>query len=297
MDTAIGFVIFNPSKSKRLMMNYLYVRNLLKDFPVYTLELAFNDDPHELKESDTVFHVRSKSYMFHKERMCRVLETRIPTQYTKLVFMDADLYFSNPHWYSRMSEKLESFDVVQGFEVANWMSLDYKKPIFRRRSVFFDKGRIASFVFHPGFVWGFRRDWYTKIGFFDLAVSGGGDLLSATGWKKQQIRRPVTSSTTSILPAFDDFQKIEEPRLSYLEGIDVFHLFHGNRRNRQYCERHIILNKVNDVRTILTLNNYGMYEWIDPEKYNPLFLKYFTSRDDDSIKQDENLNSYGGRLY
>ena len=297
MDIAIGFVLFNPSKSKRLIMNYLYVRNLLKDFPVFTLELAFNDDPHELQESDTVFHVRSKSYMFHKERMCRVLETKIPSQYTKLVFMDADLYFSSQDWYSKMSQKLEEFDAVQGFEIANWMTLDYKKTIFRRRPIFFDSGEFTTFRYHPGFIWGFRREWYTKIGFFDWAVSGGGDILYGVAWKDQQLRKPLHSSTSSILPAFEEFRTLEKPRLSYLEGIQVYHLFHGCRINRQYSERHQILNKVEDIRTILTLNDYGIYEWIEPEKYNPLFLKYFTSRDDDCIKQDQNLDSFGQKLY
>ena len=82
-DMAIGLVFFNPANSKRLLMNYLYVWNLMKTqgLPVFTLELVFGDAKPEIRKA---FHVRGNSYMFHKERLCRLLEERIPKKFKKI---------------------------------------------------------------------------------------------------------------------------------------------------------------------------------------------------------------------
>jgi hypothetical protein len=122
-DTAVCFVLFNPAESKRILMNYLYTVNqlTLRDIPWFTMELAFEDKDFEIPEGPNIFRVRSNSYMFHKERMCRILERKLPKRFTKLVFMDADLIFSTNDWYSQMSSMLNTHDVVPG--IRN-MSLD-----------------------------------------------------------------------------------------------------------------------------------------------------------------------------
>ena len=40
-DMAVGFVLFNPAKSKRIIMNYLYTINIMEKqgIPTFTLEL------------------------------------------------------------------------------------------------------------------------------------------------------------------------------------------------------------------------------------------------------------------
>ena len=94
-DIAVGFVLFNPTKSKRIIMNYLYTKNIMEKqgIPTFTLELVFNGNVPEVAEDKNVFHVYGNSVMFHKERLCRILETKIPTTYTKILFCDADIIF------------------------------------------------------------------------------------------------------------------------------------------------------------------------------------------------------------
>jgi len=113
-DTAVCLVIFNPAESKRILMNYLYTVNLLtlQEIPWFTMELVFNEKDPEIPVAPNVFHVRSNSYMFHKERMCRVMERKLPSKFTKVVFMDADLIFSKNSWYSDISNLLNTHDVV-----------------------------------------------------------------------------------------------------------------------------------------------------------------------------------------
>ena len=124
-DMAICFVLFNPAQTKRILMNYLYVKNILElqDLPVFTLELVYKGRKPELPDA---FHVEAESFMFHKENLCRILETKIPCQYTKLAFLDADVYFTDKTWYTNVSALLNTYDVVQPFERAHWLDLTYK---------------------------------------------------------------------------------------------------------------------------------------------------------------------------
>jgi len=128
---AIGLVVFNPAKSKRMLMNALYVWNYYKTkgLPVFVLELVFGDNEPEFKKA---FHVRGESPMFHKERLCRLLEQRIPRKYKKLAFLDADVLFPDDSWYEETSDLLDDYDVVQPFLTADWLDLSYKKAEVRR---------------------------------------------------------------------------------------------------------------------------------------------------------------------
>ena len=87
-DLAIGIVFFNSTKSKRLLMNYLYNIEKLKlaNIPVYTLEM-YIDTP-EIKDA---FHYKTEFILFQKERLCYLLEKHIPKKYTKILFMDSDI--------------------------------------------------------------------------------------------------------------------------------------------------------------------------------------------------------------
>ena len=87
-DMAICFVLFNPAQTKRMLMNYLYVKNLLvqQGLPVFTLELVYEGRSPELPDA---FHVHTNSFLFHKENLCKILETKLPPCYKKLAFLDA----------------------------------------------------------------------------------------------------------------------------------------------------------------------------------------------------------------
>jgi hypothetical protein len=103
-DLAIGLVYFNCVKSKRLLMNYLYVREKLRlaGIPTFTIEM-YEDTP----EIHDAIHLKTDFILFQKERLCHLLEKRIPSVFKKLMFMDSDLVFDNLRWYDDVSKKLE----------------------------------------------------------------------------------------------------------------------------------------------------------------------------------------------
>ena len=266
-----------------MLMNYLYTLNRLHKYPCYTIELVFDDRKPEIAPGTNVYHVRSSSYMFYKESLCRILETKIPKKYKKIAFLDADLLFPDDEWYSKLSAKLDSYDVVQGFEYAHWLDLTYKHVTLTRESAVKSTTETFSHLYHPGFVWGFRRDWYNRVGFFDLALSGSGDTLSVAGWMKQKLPKNAHSLPHSLRREYDAFCKMHRPKISYLKNVHVFHLYHGSRANRQYVDRHAILNVDYDIRQMISKNKSGVYEWLW-SFVNKEMLSYFIARDDDGVE-------------
>ena len=65
-DLAVGFVFFNPMKSKRMLMNYLYTVEMMKaaKIPTFTLELVL----HEPEIFDEI-HVTGSSIMYHTNHL------------------------------------------------------------------------------------------------------------------------------------------------------------------------------------------------------------------------------------
>lgn len=280
-DMALCFVVFNPAQSKRLMMNYLYVANLYRSFglPVYTMELVFEGRDPEIPTSPTVFHVHGKSHMFHKERLCRLLEKRVPRHFTKLAFLDADVIFDHTGWYDETSALLDTHDVVQPFEKAHWMDLSYTEIELTRETVLKMNGPVWDFKYHPGFAWAFRREWYRRYGFFDWAVSGSGDTLSTSQWMSKTFPRNFKSLPAALRYVYKEYAQHPVPRITYRPG-DIYHLYHGSRKNRQYSERHQLLEVSQHIEQMIEINKDGVYEWVDP-KWNGVFLDYFKNRFDD----------------
>lgn len=284
-DMAICLVVFNPSKTKRILMNYFYTKNQfdLQKLPVFTIELVYKGRCHEIPDA---IHVSSNSVMFHKENLYRVLETKIPKKYKKLAFLDCDILFNDLSWYTKTSKLLDEYDVVQPFENAHWMDLTYTQVELSRRTVLEMKKPVWDFSYHPGFAWCMTRDWYNYSGFFDHAVSGSGDTLSSAAWLKKRFPANFQSLPKSLRHEYSKFLNKSCPKITSLKGVDIFHLYHGSRSNRQYSVRHKMLEVTQDITQLLIKNSDDVFEWKDPKKWNPLFLEYFESRQDDSLSQE-----------
>jgi len=276
-DVAVCFVYFNPAKSKRMLMNYLYTVEKMKlaKIPVFTMELVF-DKP----EIADAFHVKGQSVMFHKERMCQLMEKRIPWRYRKLLFLDADIVFANPAWYSDLSRRLDSYQVVHPFASACWLDITYKKVEDERLSVLYmDKAKLYNPVYHPGFGWAFQRSWFKRVGFYTYGVTGSGDTLSSAAWLGVEFVPSYLRD--AFRSSYSEFKKLPRPTISCIEGT-VYHLWHGTRKNRKYQERHTLLDGVEEIRAAIIENRDGVFEFKDPELQQKI-RGYFDGRDDDGV--------------
>jgi hypothetical protein len=276
-DMAVCLVYFNSAKSKRLLMNYFYMLEKLKlaNIPTYTLELYY-DQP-EIKNA---FHVKGESFLFHKERLCRLIEKKVSWIYQKIVFMDADIVFNDPNWYSEVSQLLNKHDVVQPFTTAMWSDITYTEALQTRSTVLLaEKGGKYDPTLHPGFAWAFKRSWFRKVGFFDYGITGSGDTLSSAAWL--DLKFPAGYLQPALKPTFDEFCKLPKPRITHASGT-ITHLWHGSKQNRKYVERHAILKGIADIRKIVRVSKAGVFELLDPEVNNKLKL-YFVEREDDGF--------------
>jgi hypothetical protein len=277
-DMAVMFVYFNPAKSKRILMNYLFVNNFYKinEIPTFTIEIVVEDRQPELCDA---IQVRSNSYMFYKEQAYRILEKSVPEQFQKLAFLDADVMFDTIDWYRRASEKLNTTEVVQPFETAIWLDITYSKELLKRSSwIKMPPGKV-KWEYHSGFAWCMQRSYYRDVGFFDKGFANGGDAQSAVFWTDRTVHYRMCRSQQN---SYNSFCCKKKPSIEYLPAITLYHLFHGQRQKRQYYDVRSFLDINNDIDDITFTNEYGLSEWKDCD-LNEKMYKYFQEREDDSI--------------
>ena len=276
-DMAIGLVFFNPAKSKRMLMNYLYTAEKLKraKLPFYTLELVYGQAEPEITDA---FHYRAKNALFNKEQLCSLLERRMPWRYSKVLFMDADLVFTSSTWYADTSKQLATHQVVQPFASAVWLDVTYTKSTLERSSVvYMDKTKNYDHVYHPGFAWAFKRSWFRKYGFYEYAITGSGDTLSTAAW--MGVEFPKGYLKPAFMRSFADYRRMPKPSMSCTAG-KVYHLWHGTHKNRKYVDRHQIVDGILDVQKIVRPNWSGVFEVTDKAVAAKL-QEYFIQREDD----------------
>jgi len=282
-DMAVCLVYFNGNKSKRILMNYLYVVEKLRvaNIPHFTMEM-YRDTP-EIKDA---FHVKTNFILFQKERLCHLLEKRIPDQYTKLAFIDGDIVFENENWYNELSNKLNTFNIVQAFKKFIRLDLSYTKKLDETLAYMFRKdfGNVShvkhtKLGFNPGGAWGFQRDWFKKVGLFQDDVLGASDTYSALSWGITKDEYPYPNY---IQRSIQEYKKRihTKPSSSYL-NTNIYHLWHGPIHNK-YKTRKNIFNGIKDIKDVLSTDRNGLYV-LKNKKIQERFSRYFMNRDDDGI--------------
>jgi hypothetical protein len=287
-DVAVMLVFFDYTGSARILMNYLYMVEKLKlaNIPVFTLELVIHGKQPRIKDA---FYVYGSSYLFQKEHLLRLLEKRIPPEFTKLACLDSDILFDNPDWYDTLSDTLETCHVVQAFKEAFWLNLDYSEIQAKAQSIssynpklyrsFFIPGALK---FHTGFGWCFTRDWYNRVGYYDLAVIGSGDTIFSHALF-DFINVPNTQEFRLYISSMHDWWKNNSDgvRFSSLD-TNLYHMYHGSIRNRQYYDRYKPFKSYTNIEDIITKNDNEVYELTVPE-LNDHMSNFFKTREDDGI--------------
>jgi len=302
-DTAILLAFFNPAKFKRILRNILYIIQILKEknIPYFVVECVFNNEPQEIPDANLVLH--SNSYMFYKEQLFEKLEKVVPEQYTKLVCLDGDIMFDMPDWVDQTSKLLDKYDIIQPYDQGCWLTpdntrvkskkLSYAYGIVHRKATEYMPSNLLH-LYHPGFVWAFKRDIFRKLGgFYDRAIIGNGDMMFTLNFFKDSLpsdwinRLEASFGTEKWDEYHANFKKVN-PSVGYLR-TRALHLFHGIRQNRQYTTRyksvaHMLTKSWDET---ITTNKDGLYEFKDPA-INPLLLEYFKGRNEDIPLQTAN---------
>ena len=303
-DMAVLMVLFNPTGAVRLVNNWLFTWNKLRTagIPVFGAELLFPwQRAATLAPEFKTLTVRSDSIMFHKEKLLLRLEREVPSTYTKICCIDCDIVFGRPDWYDAVSAALDERPVVQPFSRCYWMGPGLRKAVAShpaaatcldiiRELHATGRDRLAGY---PGFAVAMRRDWRGAPFHYPWAVVGGGDavLFRAVNGLTCEFANPTFRQMVN--PSLNEWSPAARVSAD-MGAVDghIWHLWHGPLGSRQYYDRYVKFiealgsTHVRDIRGLLVENGDGVWEWrADVKKaLNTVMLRYFASRDDDSVE-------------
>ena len=280
-DIAVCMCYFSSVGYIRPRDNFMRVKKMLDEaeIPLFTAECIIGNTPQLIPEPTIL--TRANSSLFYKEQLFNMLEKKIPSNYTKLIFMDSDLIFTIPNWVDVISEKLNKYSAVQPFSTG--LYLDASENVFFK---YISYGKYLDLYGsppkgHPGFCWALNRKFLTEIGgFFDKAIIGSGDSAISTIFTPYGYDYKSPFIQDNYLRWIDYAHK-KRRSMTYLD-IDIYHLYHGSIDNRQYINRHTLpdLLRIKKWEDAVYLNQYGMYELKSP-RINKVLKDYFLSRKED----------------
>ena len=166
------------------------------------------------------------------------------THSKKLVFVDADVAFSNSMWLENTSKDLDEFEVVQPFQKI-WYSCEKNDSGDKRHfKAGFKTGFACALKLNgkathrtsvTGYALAMTRAFFDRIGqTIDVLPSNGSDVWF---WYKHLPASSVVKSQLSLpLSVKDYLHDLETDRVSYSNNI-AFHVSHGTRNGSRILRR------------------------------------------------------------
>jgi hypothetical protein len=292
---------FNPSRYLSKLRNYLLFRESLKvsGIPCITIECHLAGAGSDLAGLEDVHFVASRDVMWQKERLANLAIERLPKEWTRLAWLDCDIFFENWKWAIEAVEQLENHSVVQLFsEVVRlsngqtWGSRGQKRwGGFVAVKTNRDRLRQGELTKHglTGFAWATHREILEQHGLYDGCIAGGGDHLMAHAfagdWTNPCVDRTLCGSMSRRKHFTAWAQNVDQSVRSKVSNVSgtIFHLWHGDIANRQYEARHLDLARLDfDPVIDLQTGEGGCWEWASDKPELHLWVKqYFASRKED----------------
>jgi hypothetical protein len=297
---------FNPMHWNRRRENYNIFRTNLP-VPLVTVELSF-DGKFELTkdDADVLVQISGGAILWQKERLLNIALAHVPVGIENVAWTDCDVLFENNLWVQEACARLQHASVVQLFSETVYLDKSQQSipqsvqpTIIRPSAVHCIHTHGTDAVFSAinrgtivesndyGFGWAAKRSILDKHGFYDAMPIGSGDqaffnaiygnfpkthahaYFNDEGYAHwQQWARPVWDSVVG--------------NVDCVSGR-VYHLWHGDKKNRKYVDRHKPLHAAGfDPDLDIKIDANGLWEWARPrpdlEKY---LLEYFASRQED----------------
>jgi hypothetical protein len=253
---------FNPTNCPFRLRNYNNFRKEIASEKVdlYVIELVFGSQKFEIiPESENLKRIRTQDMMFQKERMLNILLDELPEKYTSVCWMDCDLIFAQNDWSLRIEKALKESKVVQPYywcagipscEIirTSGSQVDYihssESGNFRRSFSSVHESSSSWINYHAGhvgYVWAARRDFLDKHRFYDVIITGAGDLFMALAYMGHFDFLDYEPSLKSLNKTFTDhfldwgFSVYEDVHGKVGHTSDLLlHMWHGDIHERNY---------------------------------------------------------------
>ena len=135
---------------------------------------------------------------------------------------------------------------------------------------------------HPGFAWVARRE-VLSGGFFDLDLTGNGDIWLACAFDRSQDRLYARSASSFMHEAWKEWafpvSELVDGNLGVIES-ELVHLNHGPYVNRRYSERGNWMFESGLCRDQVILDDNGLYTVVGNTRFRDIMRDYFSSRQD-----------------
>lgn len=247
---AVILLRFNPCGFGTPTQNYRetlrHLRHHYDARHIFPLELLFDGeqpvDPNAVRIRGTECH----KYIFQKEVLFNQFVRGLPGQYDNVALFDSDLWFTRTDWAEQIEQSLRTADIIQAFDQCHW--LDQAGQIVLTRKSNTQTHTYPNYPnYHPGFAWAMRRDLFDRMGgLFDYNIVGGGDGTFCWSLMGDPQRIPDGDHFPDcLLQAITQYRlRIQQLRirLGHAPGA-VIHRWHGDRKNRRYCSRHLLLKQ------------------------------------------------------
>lgn len=234
---------------------------------LYTIEIAFGDRDFAVTQADDPHDIQLRTWheIWLKEQAINLAVQRLPRDWKKVAWIDADVFFARYDWADETRHKLEHFPVVQMWSQLHDLNANHEL-VGQNRS-FADVWACgdtadkcqAHFPYHskrgypgaPGLAWAMRREAWNQLGgLLDVCILGAGDWYMAhalTGQVEKILPRRMHRNLKHHLRQWEHraANSLWEERpilgnLGVVPGV-ALHYWHGPKANRGYKTREDIL--------------------------------------------------------
>jgi len=293
-DMAVVSVFYNWANFNSPVRNLNnFIRQMEADeIPLYGVELSLNGKFVTEKYPNWIkIKVGRENICFQKEACINLLEKFIPENYTKIAWVDCDIFFKNKNWYADASDTLASYKVIQLFSKEIFTNkLGYEiNSIPCLLSVGGPNAEVESrrYLGTPGAALAARRDlWKKGGGLFPFSFMGGGDSVFMYSLYNNMSDKNINRASGQqkkfkfYLDWLEKVRNYVDCSCSWIDG-NIVHAWHGDRENRQYTSRHDISDTVNWQKT-LCLDERGVIQLngLPNSTYAEIYM-YFKNRNED----------------
>lgn len=291
---------FNPCSYQRCKETYYewipslgkYADNLV------CMEMTIDDHPSEIRNSFVSFGCSANNILWQKEALINhAIEKYATSNIEYIAWLDHDLLSSNPNWITdsvRLLEKgidaVQCFDNIYRLSSSNSASKAYKGTISR---MLLEKNKNIA---NPGASWIATKSFLSRLrGLYSYNIVGGGDATFAEALlgDYNYFSRLVGNKFNLHISDYITHGLSLNAKYGYVNN-DVYHIWHGDIKNRNYDSRHTLLKLLDfNPSQDVFINSDGILEWSDhiPIDYRNKVVNYFLDRQEDGIAEDDKFSN------
>lgn len=293
-DFAVITTHWNPANWKSIRNNYQRFLHEMTWWrvPVFSAEVIYAGQEWASDRSWLKIRGNDSNILWQKERLLNLLAERIPKQYTKIAWIDADILYMDRFWVEKTVRALEKYTAVQLWN--KWHCLGPDGAVVETLSTVGEYAQeyINRRAWSPGGAWAAHRHVFPL---YDRHIVGSGDNACIEGWagmydnSKSHCVAQYTETMQKHLHAWSA-QAYEKVKGNIgTVPFDAIHLFHGARRDRKYRDRWKPMREYNfDPTKHVEVDGNGLLAWTSeaPPELVAHLKSYFSERFEDSFDRE-----------